>query len=106
MPAPIMGDHPVTTLHEEQHLGVPVVSRQRPAVAEDDRLSGPPVLVEDLRAVGRGHHAHGLPPSICACCRYLVMGRLTIFPAGSPGRPVATPVNSRELGSAPGSQFP
>ena len=36
---------------EEHHLGVPVVRGQRPAVAEHDRLSRSPVLVEDLGTV-------------------------------------------------------
>ena len=54
----VMGDDPVAVLEEEQHLGVPVVGGQRPAVAEDDRLARSPVLVEDLRAVCRGDRAH------------------------------------------------
>ena len=58
VPAPVMGDDPVAVLQEEQHLGVPVVGRQRPAVAEDDRLARAPVLVENLRAVLCRDHAH------------------------------------------------
>src|SRR3954447_20950738 len=46
-------------LEEEQQLGVPVVGRERPAVAEDDGLSGAPVLVVDLDAVGGGDGGHG-----------------------------------------------
>jgi hypothetical protein len=44
VPTPVMGDHPVPPLEEEQHLGVPVVGRKRPAMAEDDRLARAPVL--------------------------------------------------------------
>ena len=44
--ASVCGDHPVTVLQEEQHLGVPVVGRERPAMAEHDRLSRPPILVK------------------------------------------------------------
>src|SRR4029077_20758797 len=33
VPAPVMGDDAVAVLAEEQHLGVPVIARQRPAVA-------------------------------------------------------------------------
>ena len=62
VPAPVMGDDTVAVLQEEQHLGVPVVSRKRPAVAEDNRLARAPVLVEDLRAIGRRDRAHALPP--------------------------------------------
>ena len=39
VPTPVVGDHPVAVAQEEQHLGVPVVSRKRPAVTEDDRLA-------------------------------------------------------------------
>ena len=51
MPAPVVGDDPVAVVQEEEHLGVPVVGRQWPAVAEHDGLSATPVLVEDLRAI-------------------------------------------------------
>src|SRR5271167_4948551 len=54
----IVGDHSEAMLQEEQHLGVPIVSRQRPAVAEDDRLARAPVLEENLDAVGRSDRAH------------------------------------------------
>src|SRR5690348_5571466 len=64
MPAPVMGDDPVAVLQEEQHLGVPVVGRKRPAMAEDNRLARAPVLVEDLRAIGRRNRTHALPPLV------------------------------------------
>jgi hypothetical protein len=51
MPAAVMGDDAIAVLEKEQHLGVPVVGRQRPAVAEHDGLTLAPVLVEDLDAV-------------------------------------------------------
>ena len=59
--APVMGHHAVAVLHEEQHLRVPVVRRQRPAVVEHDRLGvlGTPILVEDLDAVFGGDERHG-----------------------------------------------
>ena len=56
--APVMGDDAIAVIEEEQHLRVPVIGRQRPAVAEDDGLTLAPVLVEDLNAVGGGDHAH------------------------------------------------
>ena len=46
--APVVGDHPVAMVQEEKHLRIPVVGRQGPPVTEDDRLTGTPVLVEDL----------------------------------------------------------
>ena len=53
-----MGDHPVAVVQEEKHLGVPVVRRQGPAVAEDDRLAGAPVLEEDLGSVSGRELCH------------------------------------------------
>lgn len=43
VPAALVDDHPVVALQEEQHLDVPVVGRQRPAVTEVDGLTGTPV---------------------------------------------------------------
>jgi hypothetical protein len=60
VPPTVMGDDAVAVLQEEQHLGIPVISRERPAVAEDDRLARAPVLEEDLRAIGRGDRLHAL----------------------------------------------
>jgi hypothetical protein len=51
-------DHAVAVLKEEQHLGVPVIGRQRPAVTEHDRLPVAPVLEEDLRPVTRRDRSH------------------------------------------------
>ena len=47
MAAPIVGDDAVALLEEEQHLCIPVVARQGPAVMEHDWLTGAPVLVEE-----------------------------------------------------------
>src|SRR5512133_2026556 len=63
MAAPVMGDDAIAVLEEEQHLGVPVIGRQGPAVAEYDGLTASPVLVEDLDAIGSGDHAHVVLPS-------------------------------------------
>ena len=48
--APVVGDDAIALAEEEEHLGVPVVGAQRPAVVEHDRLGvlRAPVLVEDL----------------------------------------------------------
>src|SRR6266852_5837579 len=73
--SPVMGDDAIAVLEEEQHLGVPVVGRQRPAVAEHDGLALAPVLVKDLNVVlGRdgGHRTllveirsrHNGPPAL------------------------------------------
>src|SRR6185295_11094750 len=64
VPSSVMGDDAVALLKEEQHLGVPIVRRERPAMAEHDRIAGAPVLVEDLRPVVRGDRGHALPPEL------------------------------------------
>ena len=56
--APIVGNDAIAVQEEEQHLRIPVVSRQWPAMTEDDGLSVSPVLVEDLRTVVSGDHTH------------------------------------------------
>src|SRR5689334_8622812 len=59
MTAAVVRDHAIPTMQEEQHLRVPVVGRQRPAVAEYDGLTGAPVLEEQLGSIPggvRGHH--------------------------------------------------
>ena len=58
VPAPVMGDDAVAVQQEEQHLGVPVIGRERSAVAEHNGLARSPVLVEDLRTVGGCYRAH------------------------------------------------
>ena len=53
-------------VQEKQELGVPIVGRKGPAMAENDRLPRAPILEEDLRAFGRGDRAHALPPPLLA----------------------------------------
>jgi hypothetical protein len=62
VPAAVMGDDSVAVVEEEHHLVVPVVGRERPAVAEDDRLARAPVLVEDIGAVSGSDGSHAVPP--------------------------------------------
>src|SRR5438477_12982673 len=45
MAAPVMRDHTKTLAEEEQHLRVPIICRQRPAVTEDDGLSFAPIFI-------------------------------------------------------------
>ena len=61
MAAPVMGDDAVALLDEVEHLRVPVVTAQRPAVMKNDRLTGAPVLVIDLRSVFGRDCSHGMP---------------------------------------------
>src|SRR5215510_7147925 len=56
--APVMRDDSETLLAEEQHLCVPVVCGERPAVAENDGLSRAPVFVENLCAIFHSDCGH------------------------------------------------
>src|SRR5437660_11984199 len=47
----VMGDDAIAVFEEEQHLRVPVIGRQRPTMAEDNRLSLAPILVVNLRPI-------------------------------------------------------
>src|SRR2546425_11079484 len=84
MAAPVMGYDAIAVLEEEQHLRVPIIGRQRPAVAEHDGLTFAPVLVEDLNAVFGGDRVHIEPP-------------FTVVHAGQIGR---------MINSAPGGRTP
>src|SRR5262249_35249199 len=76
MAATIVRDTPIPTQAEKHHLVFPGIGAQRPAVAEDDRLSLAPVLVIDPRAVAERdrvvasrsdrRNGHDAPPSFSA----------------------------------------
>src|SRR5258706_8391964 len=51
MAAPIDSDHAISVVEEEQHLGIPIIGAERPAMVEDDGLALAPVLVENLDGV-------------------------------------------------------
>src|SRR5207302_2292944 len=44
----VMGDDAIAFLEEEQHLRVPIIGRERPAVAEHDGLTFAPILIVDV----------------------------------------------------------
>ena len=58
MTAAVMRDDAIAVLEEKHHLGVPVIGRKRPAVAEHDGLTFAPVLVENLNAVFGRNRTH------------------------------------------------
>ena len=66
MAAPVMGDDPIALAAEEHELRIPVIRRQRPAMAEDDGLFaaafGSPILVENLGAILGDDEGHGGTP--------------------------------------------
>src|SRR5208283_3059735 len=47
MAAAIVGDNPIASLSEKQHLGIPGVGAQRPSMREGDNRSRSPVFVVD-----------------------------------------------------------
>ncbi|MNW11645.1 hypothetical protein D3C71_2091500 [compost metagenome] len=53
-----MGNAAVALVGQEEHLRLPAVATQWPAMAEDDRLAGAPVLVVDLGTVAGGDSTH------------------------------------------------
>src|SRR5712692_2824882 len=58
MPPPVVGYDAIAVVEEEQHLRVPIIGRERPAVAKHDGLTFAPVLVVDLRPVFRRNRRH------------------------------------------------
>jgi len=58
MATPVVRDHAIAVLEHEEHLPVPDIARQRPAVREHDRPTLAPVLAEEAGVVGSGHEAH------------------------------------------------
>src|SRR5262252_2238832 len=66
MAAAVDADHTIAMLDEEQHLGVPVVAAERPAMMEDNRLALAPVFVKNFNAVLRFDKAHVSLPDISA----------------------------------------
>ncbi len=71
MPSPVMRNDAISALPEKQHLPVPVVCGQWPAVRKHDRLSFAPILIVNVRAVFR-----------CDCCHK--NPRLSLIFFGSP----------------------
>src|SRR5271167_3317180 len=62
VPSPVMGNDSKATLAEKEHLSVPVVCGEWPAMAEDDGLAAAPVFVENLRSVFGGNRRHSFSP--------------------------------------------
>jgi hypothetical protein len=63
VPAPVVRDHPETLLRKEEHLAVPGVRVQRPAVRKRYSWTRAPILVVDFRTVLGGDKTHG-------CCSF------------------------------------
>jgi hypothetical protein len=61
--AAIVRDAPKSAWHQKIHLIFESVGRERPAMAENYRLSGAPILVIDLGAVFGGKRGHVMSSS-------------------------------------------
>src|ERR1700689_2561497 len=64
MTAPIVGDHAISVAEEEQHLRIPIVRGEWPAVAEHDRLPATPIFVVNLHAIRGCDSGHVLLPRL------------------------------------------
>ena len=64
VPTAVVGDDAIPLVQEEEHLGIPIVAAQWPAMMEHDGLRAlrTPVLVENRRPVVRGNRRHGALP--------------------------------------------
>jgi hypothetical protein len=60
--SPVMGNHAIALPEEVEHLSVPVVGTEGPAMVKDDGLGvfGSPVLEVDLDSVFHGNGAHSM----------------------------------------------
>src|SRR5271168_1359823 len=58
VPSPVGSDNSIAALAEKQHLSVPVVRGERPAMAEYDGLSRAPVFVVNLCTIFRRDRRH------------------------------------------------
>ena len=67
--ATVVRDDAIAVIEEEQHLGVPIISRQRPSMTEHDRLAFAPVLIEDVDAILRRNRTHVTYSSFVAATR-------------------------------------
>jgi hypothetical protein len=58
MTSAVMSDYPEPMFQEEHHLTIPIVSAEWPSVMKEERLTGAPILVENLRAVLHRYAVH------------------------------------------------
>ncbi len=83
---PVMRDHSKPVLKQEQHLAVPRVGIQRPAMGEGDDRTSTPIFVVDRRPVFAGESVH----SASSSCRTGVRRqRLAQRPGGEDSVPAS-----------------
>src|SRR6266487_4369407 len=64
----VMGDDAIAVFEEEQHLRVPVIGRERPAMTEDDGLSFAPIFIINLRSIFGCDRVHIFALLTVYCC--------------------------------------
>jgi hypothetical protein len=65
-----VGYDAIAVVEEEQHLRVPIIGREWPAMRENNGLTGSPIFVENLSAIFRRNRAHVISP----CVEFFVCG--------------------------------
>src|SRR5215831_6758261 len=83
--AAIMCDHTIALVEKKQHLCVPVIGRQRPAMAKHDGLPFAPILVKDFNAVFRLDETHAYLLKLTSSVRMDVVGNALVARTGSLG---------------------
>src|SRR5580698_2590049 len=84
---PVVSNHAKATLAEEEHLCVPIIGGQWPAVAKYDGLTLAPVLVIDLRSIFRCNRRHGNSPPVFKSARIVDFAALRAFRASALSEP-------------------
>src|SRR5262245_50529762 len=88
--AAVVRNHAITVTEKEQHLVIPVISGKRPAMAEYNRLTLAPVLVEDFNAVLRFNKTH---VTLRDAIFRLQIARYWLLGMGTTGRKLATAIS-------------
>src|SRR5687768_12363878 len=65
VPTTVVRDYAKAVLRQEEHLSIPHVGVQRPAMRERNGRASAPVLVVNLRSIFRGDNTHLTLPSWC-----------------------------------------
>src|SRR5580692_3030966 len=76
VPSPVSRNDSIAALAEKQHLSVPIVRREGPAVTEHDGLSLAPVFVVNLCTVFCRNRWHTCSPVVVVC---FCFSKLVIF---------------------------
>src|SRR5580700_6373855 len=81
----VVSNHGISAFAEEQHLCVPIIGGQWPAVAKYHGLTLAPILVKDLRSIFRCNRRHGNSPCVFKSARIVDFAGLQAFRASAKG---------------------